>query len=167
MSQIYRHYGDSQFRPELMINRPSCDFDMSRIKPSHGLWASPVDSNCSWKDFCESENFRVNTLENYFDFTLSDSARTLEIKSKADLLFLLNNYPEKKLEDFEIPMFMNMYDRWNETCVVTCYPDYNKVYEDYDAMEVRISTCPQLLRWMNTWDCDSLVVFNSEVVQVI
>ena len=61
------------------------------VKPIGGYWASPVDADWSWKDWCESEQYRVCDEKNSFKFTLKEDARVLHIKHHSELDTLPRN----------------------------------------------------------------------------
>lgn len=72
-------YGCGNFDPEKFINIKNARF----IKPNGGLWSSPVDSQYGWKEWCQSECFYTETLEEYFKFDFYGN--TVVIDSLADL----------------------------------------------------------------------------------
>ena len=76
MRKKYIHYGHSEFRKELFT--PIRNRYMF-VKPSGGLWASPLFSEVGWKDWCTQEHFRMDQLEECFKFTLSEDAKVLHI----------------------------------------------------------------------------------------
>jgi len=47
------HYGSTSFDPKKF--NPVLN---SYIKPTGGLWTSPIDSEFGWKDWCTAEDFR-------------------------------------------------------------------------------------------------------------
>lgn len=55
-------------------------------KPRGGLWASPMGSILSWKDWCLSENFRVSELKTFCMFKLKPGSRIYVINTFNDLL---------------------------------------------------------------------------------
>lgn len=86
----YIHYGDKQFNPN--------KFEAIRneylwVKPMGGLWASPVDAELGWKNWCEDNDFRECNEENSFKFTLSKDANVCHIYSVKDL----ENLPRQEL----------------------------------------------------------------------
>jgi len=75
--KVYRHYGSPKFDFDLLyrsFNEDSTTFKNINFKPTHCLWSSPLDSNLNWKDWCIEEEFWLDSLNEYFDFTLKDSA---------------------------------------------------------------------------------------------
>ena len=44
--------------------------------------------------------------------------------------------------------------------------DYEKLADEYDAIEVLISEDSRLYKALYTWDCDSIVIINPDVIQI-
>lgn len=144
MEKIYIHCGSNEFKPEL-VKKSYARWD----KPS-GLWASPEDAEFSWKDWCECEEFHVDRLKSSFRFTLKKIAKVLQVYSLADIKPFLSDNPESLF--------------WQKKL------NLNEIYSKFDAMEVHMSA-----NWCElhdfhlfyTWDVDSIVIWNPDVVEVI
>lgn len=99
MADKYIHYGSKHFeidRFKQIKNEPLF------TKPIGGLWASKVDDNYGWKNWCKRNRFRIDELEDYFIFTLKEDTRILEINSIKDL----ESLPKcKKIDEFD---FLNI-----------------------------------------------------------
>lgn len=143
MSKKYIHYGHRYFdRTRFAPIRNERCF----TKPLGGLWASPVDAEFGWKDWCDSEKFRECNLENSFTFTLTPEAKVLYI----DNVSVLDGLPQVKNEF--------SYSGW-------CQLDFEKLLEQgYDAVEMSLSSDGRLYMKLYGWDCDSIVILNSEVI---
>ena len=142
MSKKYIHYGHKHFDPYLFCpisNRGQW------VKPTGGLWASPIDASFGWKDWNRDSRFVTCNDDNSFTFTLKDGARLLVI---ADNDFL------KKLPQITAEY---MHDLW-------CMLDFEKLSEDYDAIELVLSADSRLYWSLYGWDCDSILVMNPNVV---
>jgi len=48
--------------------------NLNWIKPEGGLWSSPIDSEWGWKDWCMAEEFNIEKLSTYFQFTFKGKA---------------------------------------------------------------------------------------------
>ena len=72
------HYGSSKYAPELFCSIGDVPFF---VKPHGGLWASPVNSNWGWKEWCEAEEY--GSLNESFKFEFS--GRLLVIDTITDL----------------------------------------------------------------------------------
>lgn len=149
MGEKYIHYGHPEFRPELfreIKNR------YAFVKPSGGLWASPVDAERGWKQWCTENNFNTDRLSDNFTFKLSENSNILHIRSIHDLQTL----PQQENLVFK--------PAWTVL-------DFEKLLaEGWDAIELHLSEeedCGYLdgLYWeLYGWDCDSILIMNSEVI---
>lgn len=139
----YIHYGHTDFDKAIFNTIKN---GMNFTKPFGGFWGSPVNAKHGWKDWCTLSNFRKCEIQNSFKFTLDDAARVLTITACEQLVDL----PKLNLSKF-IPEF-----------VISL--DFEQLALQYDAIEVSISTDPHLLSALMLWDCDSILVFNPDVV---
>ncbi len=139
----YIHYGHKEFditKFDKIKNRPEI------TKPYGGLWASRVESNNSWKQWCENNDYEYNFNESFI-FTLNSNARILTI-DKCDIL---NKLPKGR-SILETPIWSNL--------------DFEKLSEEYDAIELLISNDRELYFKMYGWDCDSILIMNPNVIIV-
>ena len=145
MSRIYVHDG-GQFD----INRFTPIKNRNFVKPSGGLWGSPLDSACSWKQWCKSNNFNHDKYNknNEFLFKLKDNARLLYI----DNAKMLDNLPK-------------IHDEILSSCFVIL--DFEELAKSYDAIEVSISADEQLYWDLYGWDVDSILVMNPGSIEII
>lgn len=114
------------------------------VKPKGGLWASPVNAPYSWSKWKKDNNFNYQS-DDSFKFTLTREARVLKIykASQLDALPIQNT---------------NLPHNWKVL-------DFEKLAESYDAMLVMISNDNKLYWDLYGWDCDTLLVFNPDVVK--
>ena len=141
---IYIHYGDDTFREMDPIKNL-----IFRDKPFGGLWASRKDCRFGWKDWCEDEEFRLDTFDRSFEFKLKDGAKVLLLKEV------------DQLDD--LPKIDNEYDKSNQW--TTCNLDFVKLNKDWDAIEL---TDSWKFHWaLYGWDCDSILIMNPDIVEVI
>ena len=140
----YIHYGHTKFDKSMFNKIKNVDCS---TKPKGGLWASDVEAEHGWKDWCEAEEFRDCKEENSFSFVLSDNAKVLYIDSIDDL---------KVLPKIDEKFGMN-FSSW-------ILLDFEKLAETYDAVEVSISSDFDLYYQLYGWDCDSIVIMNPNVV---
>lgn len=161
LSKLFIHYGSSEYDEDRFCE--ICNEYIPHNKPEldTGLWASPLDSDYSWKDLTtEDELMRLDfDKDNYFVFKLKDNARIIKITSLDDL---------SKLSKYKID---NPY--LNKTDNISI--DFEKMKEDYDAIIVYLyrDTSKKCRPGNNLhisfcgWDCDSILVLNKEVVEPI
>lgn len=130
-----------------------------RNKPMGGFWGTPEDSSNNWKNLCLSKKIRVESLNHSIRFRLIDGARVYLIDS----------------EEKEETLPLQLIDEATKLKGIREYqPKLDRIYdfealkkEGYDAVEISISECPRLFWLMYGWDCDSIVVMNPEVIEVL
>lgn len=144
MNEIYIHYGHKSFD-----NKSFDEIKNERawVKPIGGLWASNINAKYGWRDWCEEQRFRECSIDNSFKFKLKEDSRILKIDN-SDIL--------KKLPIVNAPFRTS----WINL-------DFEKIKEEYDAIEVLISEDRRLYWDLYGWDCDSLLVLNKEVIEKI
>jgi hypothetical protein len=142
----YVHYGSSEFDP--VLYRPISNHGSIGTKPSGGLWASPVGSERTWKDWCEVEQFRLSGLNKWFVFELSDGAEVLEVLTGADIPKLDRYVGHTRSGGREIYSI-----------------DFEKMATDgYSAFLVMAGSDPDLYWELYGWDCDTLLVLDPECI---
>ena len=148
--KTYIHYGHDK------LDRDAVTHVVTSIKskPNKGVWASPVDSTRSWKDWCEAEDFRVCEESNSFTFTLSPDAKILEVHEESDIMdYVIFNEVDYTSRRFSA----------THVCDMLNLP---KLYRDFDGMELFLSegSFGFHLGLFSLWDCDSIVVWNPDVI---
>ena len=153
--KIYIHYGSSEYDLNRLWNAVYKKRDESYEygKKPHGLWASPEKSHLSWRDWCEWEQFMLESLDKSFRFKLSPRARILRINSLKDA------YPY--IIEEEIRFLFS-----DSTCINQKL-DLRNIYCQYDGMEVIMDN--DYINFHNnqifyTWDVDSLCVWHPGVI---
>ncbi len=139
----YIHYGHKEFNKD-KFEPIKNSFGIS--KPSGGLWASRVDSDNNWKNWCESSEFCIEKLSTSFVFSLKEDAKVLRITNSDQLKEL----PKMK-NPLPIPAMWSMID-------------YEELAKKYDALEVLISEDRELYFNLYGWDCDSIVIMNPDII---
>ena len=139
----YIHYGHDHFDVEIFDT--VSNHGGLWVKPGGGLWASPVDAEFGWKDWNHGSKFVRCDDNNSFTFRLSDEARVLVIDSDE----ILDGLPQRK-EEYKRNMW--------------CLLDFEKISEDYDAIELVLSADSRLYWSLYGWDCDCILVMNPNVV---
>lgn len=164
--KTYIHYGHKKFDKDLfepIKNYGHKKFDKGLfdpikncfIKPSGGLWASPIDANFGWKDWCDVEQFRACNEENSFTFTLKPNANVYEIHNLEDLWKLPYKNPfSKEPYNPEYKIFPDNY-----------YIDFEKCVEQgIDAIEL-CNIQRTLYYALYGWDCESILILNEDIIQ--
>ena len=139
------HYGSDCFDPEQF--RPIADdIEGSRIKPSGGLWTSPVGSEHGWKDWCESEDFHTGRLRK--SFTVRFTGRLFVIATQMDLYAI----PESITPwGAWIPLWKKLMDR-----------GFDAVHLTWEGQCATRHTHPKSLRG---WDCETVLVMNPKSIK--
>lgn len=137
----YIHYGAKAFDPA----RCKPIKNQRWIKPIGGFWASPVNAETGWLQWCINEQFIDYEKDNFFTFKLSDFARVLHLRCVEDV----HNLPKDS----------------SAYTMRLVAPDFEAlVRQGYDAMEIHISECPSLYSAMYGWDVDSILIMNPDIV---
>lgn len=151
----YIHYGHKEFNIN-SFNEIRNDYLWT--KPLGGLWASPVDAQYGWKDWCKSSGYTKCNDDNSFKFTLDDKANIYHIYSVKDLETLPR-----------ILLSANEYDRAISKYLI----DFeNAVNSGYDAIELHLSEetdipdgiMAGLYYALYLWDCDSILIMNPDII---
>lgn len=134
------HYGSKIYNPEKI--RPIFN---RYVKPSGGLWTSPIDSQYGWKDFCKAEDFRECNEDNSFIIELKINTNILLIDSFDDLN-LLKWLP---FHHMEFPDFEEAATRYNAIHLT-----------DRGQRETRMTNPRNLYGW----DCETVLILNKTVI---
>ena len=117
----YIHYGSSKFYPFFPVrNNPYF------TKPEGGLWASPVDAPLSWEKWCRREHQQLESLKEYFKFTLTEDAKILHLYSANQL----NELPQIDFSG-NIPI--------SSKNLMYTILDFEKIQQEYDGIELHLS----------------------------
>ena len=138
---VYVHYGDDTFRKlNPIINK--------RVftKPYGGLWASRENDPDGWKSWCEAEEFRLDMFDQSFRFILKPGTKVLELSHENQLASLPKMMPY--LGGF-----------------TSCYLDFETLAKEYDAIEV--TDIGRLYFPLYGWDCNSILIMNPDVVEIL
>ena len=144
-NKTYIHYGNKTFdinKFEKIQNEWS--------KPIGGLWASPTNTDFGWKDWCKSEDFRECDEENSFKFKLKEGSKVLLVNKLSDV----DQYITQ--DSIYCSMCQNL--------------NFEKMIDDgYDAIELIHGDNYSGLHFslFNSWDCDSICVFNPDSIEII
>ena len=158
----YIHYGSDHFSPHLFTPIHNGDW---RPKPAvgTGLWASRVDDEFGWEFWCRENRFNLEGLNASFRFTLPGALiLTLEDPDQLIRLPKLHPWEPKKPMEVKHPTLEQLREWYVPNW---CYLDFEKLAEEYDAVELRNSGA--FTDSLPTWDCDCILVLRAErVVEV-
>ena len=159
----YIHYGSDHFYPEYFTPIRNGDW---RPKPADGtgLWGSRVDDELGWEAWCRENHFNLESLRTSFRFTMSD-ANILVLDDPEQLISLPKLHPwepKKPLEMDELPTMEQLKEWFMPNW---CYLDFEKLAEEYDAIELR--NCWLFRSSLSTWDCNCILVLRPDKVKEV
>lgn len=143
---VYIHYGTDTFRtPDRIRN------EIGWVKPKGGLWASRKNDENGWKNWCQQEEFRLDSFDYAFEFMLKEQSKILELTDPDQLDILpKTNTPDRPY---------NKEDRYSMCCL-----DFEKLSKEYDAIELKNSW---KFHWpLYGWDCNCILIMNPDIVEV-
>lgn len=123
------------------------------------MWGSPVITERGWKDWYETEQFRDCDEDDSFKFKLKENAKMYTINCMDDCV--------------GIPQAQHISGKTikidpNAEYHQSIYPDFEElVKQGYDAIAYNLSGDSKLYWVLYGWDCDSILVLNKNVVEVI
>ena len=147
------HYGSTEFDMDVFERAYTRSFD---VKPESGFWASPIDTSNSWDAWCKREHFHLNHPNIRCEFTVSQTAKVLQVFTMDDIAFMLKNYPAQ-CESGILP-----YGNYMEQGLPYLMIDYEAMSKDFDGIYYDHTSLGNIL---GPWDCDSVCIFNPEVMQ--
>lgn len=147
------HYGSTKFDEKTFTPISSRRHD---VKPSYGFWASPLYTRNSWLEWCNRENYANYDINQRMEFSLKPDAKVIQIDSLDDITFLIKNYP--------IPYnrYMLPYGSYMEHGLPYLGIDYEAMSKDFDGINYNHTELGNIL---GPWDCDSVVIFNPDVME--
>lgn len=154
LGKTFISYGASKYDPaKFKPVDPLNSWGIVVNKPTGGLWASPVDSKWGWADWCKSEEFKTDTLDKNFTFKLSPNAKIYVIDNLQDLI---------AVSDFENPRMDHMGTGINVERLMD--EGYDGLYVTAKAViSFRYNVAPGI-KDLNSWDVESICVFNKDVI---
>lgn len=148
--RVYVHYGNTKFNPSVFEAVYTISHD---LKPQAGFWASPTDAKISWY---EREYFRHNDPNGRVEFTLKPDAKVFMVQTLDDIAYLLKNYPAPFTSGLGTT---GTYVEQGLPCLAI---DFEAMSQDYDGLDLAYSSLGNI---MGVWDCDSVCVFNPDIMK--
>ena len=145
---IFISYGTDEFDIN-NFRKPIFDSKRAMInnKPVGGLWASPIDAQYGWVDFCDCNSFHLKTLAKHFIFKLKTDAKIYVIDNEEDLR-KISTLPD-----------MNYYDvlgiNWE------LLKDYDGVFVTDNGRHLKNLNG---IKGLEAWDVASICIFNPNVI---
>ena len=113
-------------------------------KPVGGLWASPIDAQYGWVDFCDCCSFHLKTLAKHFIFKLKPNANIYVIDNVEDL---------RKIST--IPFYGELCINWE------LLQDFDGIFVTDNGRKLKFV---KGLRGLDAWDVASICVFNPDII---
>lgn len=125
-------------------------------KPDYGLWASRIDAEYGWKEWCEDSDFRECSDSCKMEFELAANTKILEIHCEEDVL------------PYIVKGRYNMSFGQSKTNISDGINFEKLKSEGFDGLELFILEDRRLYDGVfNAWDCDSITIWNYDVIQPI
>lgn len=120
---------------------------MINNKPVGGLWASPIDAQFGWVDFCDCNSFHLKTLAKHFIFRLKPNANIYIIDNEEDL---------RKISTLpDINYHNNLGINWE------LLKDYDGVFVTDNGRHLKFLNG---IKGLEAWDVASICIFNPNVI---
>lgn len=149
--KVYTHCGSATFGRHLFTPVSNSRHD----KPYGGFWASANDAPYSWSQWASmemSQEYR-ETMTQQIEFTVAPGAKIFQINTVDDLAYLAATYPmphqDSELKELGL----------GEVCI-----DWQAMAMNWDGMTYNYGN---LGNTMAAMDCDSVCIFNPNVVQCV
>lgn len=161
MSNEFVTFGLSYDASKLTERHPMSDYIENSLHKPNGLWAcvrtydGEDEYNSQWSDWCKSEMFSTEKLKFGFSFKLKPTAKILVIEHLDDI----KPFVTEGL-DLVDDVMSCLYGRQIKV-------DFERIYKEYDGMFVAyFENYGEFHTSMfNSYDVDSLIVWNSDVVE--
>lgn len=163
----YIHYGSSELTP-ILFNKNLKDNELLN-KPNGGLWASPIgEEYFTWKDWCEENDFHLDSLNESFTFELRDPSKIFTIKRPEDIIKL----DKLGLLSKGTNAFDTYYINWNK--MVKLYDGVQLIHgDDYYAFfhdvvwfgfDQNQTELEKYAGMFYSWDVDSIIIWNESQI---
>ena len=184
---------DEPFKNSENVRRQFTIYNKGYLKPKciSALWGSPnvVNNNdkkyYTWKEWCNDNGYirypDENLLEYYQKFKLNHDAKILKIDSWESIIEFFEKYTEIPESLFKIlKTEYNIYklianynisklrldfaltEEFSELKV-----DYEKIYNEFDGMEIYHFDYELVHCIFNSWDCDSICIWHKDCINLL
>lgn len=144
----YIHYGTNFFDKTAFIHVRN-----DWVKPVGGFWASLVNDEYGWINWSAESDYPI-IADKWIKFILN-SDRILCLTSYDELLNLPHINRQDELDKYLVDDDLKHH-----------YLDFEQLARNYDGMYVEITNDHRFEWGLQLWDCNSLLLFNPNVLQV-
>jgi len=153
--RVYIHYNSDTYDQDRLRRAMVNKHKNSRYDKPKGLWASPENSEWGWKDWCEGEEFHVEKLDKNFRFKLSPDAKVLRLNRIEEADRYITWIDNRNIE-LNLPLIYNHFDAMEVS--------YSS---DYRFGSVWLDDSREVLNLFNSWDVDSICIWNPSVIMPV
>lgn len=182
---------DEPFKNSENVRRQFTIYNKGYLKPKciSALWGSPNVVNdkkyYTWKEWCKDKEFRrnpdENLLEYYQKFKLNHDAKILKIDSWESIIEFFEKYTEipeslfkilkteysnyKRVANYNISKLrldFALTEEFSELKV-----DYEKIYNEFDGMEIYHFDYQLVHCIFSSWDCDSICIWHKDCIYLL
>lgn len=153
--RVYIHYNSDTYDKDRLRRAMVNKHKNSRYDKPKGLWASPENSKWDWKSWCEGEEFHVEKLDKSFRFTLSPNAKVLRLNKIEEADRYITWIDNRHIE-LNLPLIYNNFDAMEVS--------YSS---DYRFGSVWFDDSREVINLFNSWDVDSICIWNPSVIMPV
>lgn len=150
---LFVHYGSTAFDKQVFKPVQSRCYD---TKPVYGFWASPICTENSWYAWCNREGYNDYNPNQRVEFYCKPGSKVFQIDTLDDITFLIKNYPAP------YNTYMLQYGSYMEYGLPYLGIDYEAMSKDFDGICYNYTELGNIL---GPWDCDSIVIFNPDIME--
>lgn len=125
--------------------------DLYCNKPNGGLWASPINSTYSWKDWCIENEF--GDLSSNFKFTITGNIFKITNQNSFNQLPLVS----EEISGYSIIIVSALYNNQLIDFETATNSGIDAIWLTEDAIRCRE---------VHGWDCESVLILNPNCIQV-
>ena len=158
--KYWYNHGESFDASKIQIELGNPEFQWG--KPDLGFWGSLWNASFGWKEWCIAENYGDYDWNNPIYFRLKSNSTILKIYRED-----LNDDVLSKYVILDEKMYHAIHREHY-------FLDYNKIVDDgIDAVELMDGSIGHSIWYnkyeqiFNSWDCESIVVLNKDVLEFI
>lgn len=153
--RVYIHYNSDMYDQDRLRRAMVNKHKNSRYDKPKGLWASPENSKWDWKSWCIAEDFYVEKLDKNFRFKLSPDAKILRL-NKIEEADRYITWIDNRTIELNLPLIYNNFDAMEVS--------YSS---DYHFGSVWFDDSREVINLFNSWDVDSICVWNPDVIMPV
>lgn len=152
---VFIHYGADKFDPKKFIPVQN---DMDKVRTGTGLWVCPTTTKLGWINFLKNERINDFNTHNSFELKIKTNAKIIQIDNYTDLATLPTYNPFKDLKELHY-LKQRCYN-----VELLFKKGIDGIYLSESGLHTTRLTLPKNTY---TWDCESLIIFNKNIIKPI